>query len=326
MEPKHDVRLQKSYTPKAQGGVFDSSLSKQPHSKLISPIPSFDNSLFRNEPAEAFCKLLIFSHYIQHKEDKSISGVLLGEPETYKTKTIQRFFNLKGIAVETDITYMGLIQHVLPKIENGLVKTIIIPDMVKTIMKKQATMQNLIGILNGLVEEGVYEICLRDTSDFHGSRANLITSMTPTLLFQNKLLWNRMGFLSRLLPFSYSYTEQKSEEILRAIEKGEVLEPQPIQLNLPEFKTIVELPERIAREVRPLINRLTETERARIYNKKNPEDSKLTIKAYGFRHQHQFQSLLRANALSRGDTEVKEDDLKEIFRIGHWINYDFNVL
>jgi len=295
-------------------------------SNLLTRELPIETSLFRNEPAETFCKLLVFSHYIQHKEDKSVSGTLIGEPETYKTKTLQRFFTMRGMIVETDLTYMGLIQHVLPKIEAGIVKTIIIPDMVKTIMKKQATTQNFIGILNSLIEEGVFDICLRDTKDFKGARANLITSMTPTLLFQNKLLWNRMGFLTRLLPFSYSYTETKSEAILRAIEKGQVLEPEPMKLDLPEFKVNVELSESIAKELRPFVERLTETERARIRNKKNPEESKLTEKAYGFRHQHQFQSLLRANALSRGDTEVRDIDLKEVFRIGKWINYDFNML
>jgi len=283
------------------------------------------NDLWHNEPAETFCKLGIFSHYIQHKEDKSVSIALIGDPETYKTKTLQRFFNVKGIATETDLTYMGLIQHVLPKIETGMIKTIIIPDMVKTIMKKQSTMQNLIGIMNGLIEEGVYDICLRDTRDFHGARANLLTSMTPTLLYSNKLLWNRMGFLSRLLPFSYSYTEQKKDAILRAIQKGDVLEPKPMLLNLPEFKVDVELSESMARGVQPLLEHLTETERARI-KLKNSDDVKLTEKAAGFRHQHQLQSLLRANALTRGDNTVTNEDLKEILRIGKWINYDFNVL
>jgi hypothetical protein len=282
-------------------------------------------NLWRNEPAETFCKLIIFSHYVQHEEDKSVSGALIGDPELYKTKTIQQFHKNRGVIVETDITYMGLIQHVLPQIETGLVKTIIIPDMVKTIMKKQATMQNFIGIFNGLIEEGVYEITLRDTRDFHGSRANLLTSLTPALLYSNKLLWNRMGFLSRLLPFSYSYTESKKEAILRAIEKCEIPELRPIELNLPEFKANVQLSEEIARRLLPIRDHLTETERARI-KMKNFDDFTLTDKQAGFRHQHQLQCLLRAHALLRGDTAVTEQDLKEILRLGKWINYDFNTL
>jgi hypothetical protein len=292
---------------------------------LLSKNGSNQTLLVCNEPAVTFCKLCLFSHYIQNKLDKSVSGNLIAEPELFKTKALQYFFKIKGVAVETDITYMGLIQHVLPKIETGMIKTIIVPDMVKTIMKKQATMQNLIGILNGLLEEGIYDITLRDTRDFHGARANMLTSMTPTLLYQNKLLWNRMGFLSRLLPFSYKYTEQKNEKILRAIEKGSVVEPQPIELNLPEFKVEVELSESVAEKLRPLVDHLTETERAKIKMKNNPYPE-LTQKSAGFRHQHQFQSLLRASALSRGNKVVDGDDLKEIFRIGNWINYDFNVL
>jgi hypothetical protein len=283
------------------------------------------SELLENEPATKFCKLLILSHYVQDKEDKSVSGALIGIPETDKTRTLKKFYHLKGISVQTDLTYVGVINHVLPMVENGSIKTIIVPDFIKTIMKKQATMYNFIGILSSLIEEGVHEITLRDRRDFRGARANLITTMTPSLLEANKLMWNRMGFLSRLLPFTYNYNEEKKEAIRKAIEKQEIPEPKPIDLDIPEFKIHVQLSEDIAHELNPIVSRLIESERA-IWYARDGTVGGLTDKGLGFRHQHQLQSLLKAHALSRGDTTVTEEDLEEIKRIGKWINYDYNLL
>ena len=292
--------------------------------QIKKTIPLFRAFQIENEAATKFMALCVLSNYVQNNEDKSVSGTLISTWETDKTRTLNRFFNVKGILVETDLTYIGIVSHVLPKIENGEIKTLIIPDMVKTIMKKQATMHNFIGILNNLIEEGVYGITLRDTRDFHGARANLLTSMTPSLLYQNKLMWNNMGFLSRFLPFTYSYTEQKKNAIQEAIAKGNVLEPKPIDLKLPVFPAQVRLPKKIALKTIPLVKRLTETERAKYTDKDGNEC--LTKEGYGFRHQHQLQTLLRANALFRGDTKVTVKDYREIERLSRWINYDFNYL
>ena len=279
-----------------------------------------------NRYPEKFCTLCILSHYVQHKEDKSVSGNLIAPVQLDKTRTLKRFYKVKGVKVETDLTYLGTVNQVLPRIENGSIKTIIIPDMVKTIMKKQATMHNFIGILNSLIEEGVHEITLRDTRDFQGARANILMSMTPSLLYRHKLMGNDMGFLSRFLPFTYRYTEWKKEAVLRAIEKGDVLEPEPVDLKLPEFKVEVELPYKIAEKVRPYADYLTETERVTIKPKTKKQSARLTPKNVLFRHQHQFQALLRANALFREDRKVTDEDLKEIKKLAKWINYDFNFL
>jgi hypothetical protein len=208
MEPKHDLL---SEVKPPYGGI---GVSTAQHERIYEDID--------NKPATEFLKLAILSHYIEHKEDKSVSVALIAEIETDKTRTLKKFYKTKGVAVETDLTYMGLINYVLPQIEMGQVKTIIIPDMIKTVMKKQSTVQNFIGILNSLMEEGVHQITLKDFKDFKGARANLLTSMTPALLNSHKLLWNRMGFLSRFLPFTYSYTESKTETIHDAITKGQV--------------------------------------------------------------------------------------------------------
>lgn len=270
-------------------------------------------------------ELCVLSHYIEDNEDKSISIILIAEPELDKTRSLKRFFEVKGIKVETDLTYIGIINHLLPEIQIDRIKTFIVPDMVKPIMKKQATIDNFISILMSLIEEGVHTITLRDTKNFQGARANMLTSITPKLFLENKSKWNKMGFLSRLLPFSYSYNEKKRQAILKAIEKKEVTKPIPINLEIPEFKKKIELSEKISKLTAPLIERLLISERAR-YTDKRTKEFRFSKKGQGFRHKHQFNSLLRANALLRKDNKVTIEDFKKIERLSKWINYEFNEI
>lgn len=260
MEPKHELRNENVHTLTPLIRV----------STKVSAVKEY----LDNKPATELLKLAVLSHYIQHKEDKSVSIALIAEIETDKTRTLKKFYKTKGITVETDLTYMGLINYVLPQIQTGQVKTIIIPDMIKTIMKKQSTVQNFIGILNSLIEEGVHEVTLKDKRDFQGIRANLLTSMTPTLLNDHKLLWNKMGFLSRFLPVTYSYTESKASMIHDAITKGEVNEPEPVEIKLPEFNTPVDLPAKYCRQLDPILEKLTQSERARNGKTKNTQNTR----------------------------------------------------
>ena len=110
------------------------------------------------------------------------------------------------------------------------------------------------------------------------------------------------------------------------ITKGQILEPEPIQLKIPQFSGEVELNPKLAKKMYPIEQHLTETERAKQWVDKNHTDFTLTKAGMGFRHLHQLQALLRASALRRGDTKVTELDVKLLLELGHWINYDFNVL
>ncbi|MDQ1280653.1 MAG: hypothetical protein QG670_1916 [Thermoproteota archaeon] len=44
----------------------------------------------------------------------------------------------------------------------------------------------------------------------------------------------------------------------------------------------------------------------------------------GFRHKCQFQLLLKAFALMRGDKEVNDEDSDKLKSISKWLNYEFN--
>lgn len=80
--------------------------SEPKHAISLNPTREIEN-----KPAERFCCLCILSHYIQHKEDKSVSGNLVGQPELDKTRTLKKFYKIKGVTIETDLTYIGIIMQ-----------------------------------------------------------------------------------------------------------------------------------------------------------------------------------------------------------------------
>lgn len=278
-----------------------------------------------NKQAVELLKLAILSHYVQTGADKSVSVILIAEPELDKTRTLERFYDIKGARIQTDISYMGILTNVLPRIQTGELKTIIIPDMLKPIMKKQSTMENFVSILNSLIEEGVHEITFRGTQDFKGARCNLLSSITPELFFSKRLIWSRMGFLSRFLPFTYSYTEEKKQRVMKAIQDGTVKKAKPIQMQLPEFKTNqIFLPPELAKKLEPFVEVLLESEKAKWTTTRGKKT--YSKKGQGFRHQHQLQSLLRASALEKKRTVVTMDDFKRIENLSTWLNYNFKTL
>ncbi len=270
-------------------------------------------------PLEELLKLAIFSAYIKGKEDKSVSICIVAEPELNKTRSLLLYSNSKGLTIQTDLTYIGIVNHILPKIKAGTVNTIVIPDMLKTIQKRQATASNFIGILNSLIEEGVYDVTLRDTISFGGARANIITSLTPELFYSRKLKWNRMGLLSRFIPFTYAYSKERTEAVFRAIRKKEINQSIREELELPIIPEEVFISEDMIKKIKPFRKALVDDEITR----KGIKDGVpyYTKGGKGFRHEFHFQTLLKASALARGETEVTIKDFDKIKWIAKWINY-----
>jgi hypothetical protein len=178
--------------------------------------------------------------------------------------------------------------------------------------------------MNCLIEEGVFEITMRDTRNFNGARCNLLTAMTPELFRKNKLMWSRMGFLSRLIPFSYKYSDEKIEIINKSIAKNNIEINKPIKLNLPLIYQDISLPENIALKIIPIAENIAKSE-VFIYKTKDTNKHQTELE-YCFRHQKQLNVLLKANAILNNRNTVNEEDYNEIEKLSIWMNYDYNYI
>lgn len=122
--------------------------------------------------------------------------------------------------------------------------------------------------------------------------------------------WGRIGFLSRIVPFSYSYGIETVKKVFDYILGLDYLEESDIELNrIPKQDKAVKLSKKYAQEILPSTATIAEAQRA-----------------YGFRLQKQFQALLQASALERGRTSVNLRDVERVLHLMNWVNFDENPI
>jgi len=239
-----------------------------------------------------------------------------------------RFAEVKGVKVQTDLTYYGIVNEVLPALKNSRYRTIIMPDLLKAIMKKQSTKANFLTILNALIEEGVYDVTIRDQRSFGGARANILTSITPGVYMDHRGLLHKIGFWTRVVPFTYSYTGEKVEDIFDRIGSYSVLSEEPVVCEIPNWDYKVEIGREATEYAEELARKIAASE---TYSERRTSrtGNVYYVKkkgGHGFRHKWQMQCLLKASAVMRQDGAVNELDVERLKRLSRWINYDFNPL
>lgn len=263
------------------------------------------------EKIRKIVKLCIATSFL--KDERPISVILLADPECGKTSILYSFDykNYKNIMKITKPRASVLEELIKKDKENGL-NYIIVPDLIRMTYSGKSTSQNLVSFLNSAVEEGVTEI-----STFEGGHANitkfdkpkflgLATALTRSSMSDRRKGWHKIGFFSRFLPVSYSYTDAQQKSIRKKIYHGDLFN---------EAEKI----------------NISKTRRKIICNGKYPELFEEDIvklakeeKLYGFRYAKQFRSLLMASALLRGSTKVTRTDVKIIKDLLVHINMNYN--
>jgi hypothetical protein len=140
-------------------------------------------------------------------------------------------------------------------------------------------------------------------------QCGLITALPEREIKDRRHQWNRIGFLSRLLPLSYSYSKNSLEEIKEYIRSEKHLRESHIQLKSCKRKKSVELPKHFAVKLSPYIEKYS-----------------CETGFYGFRYQRQLQTLLKASAILRGHNRVDEQDLESLLLSMCFFNYNFTEI
>lgn len=270
--------------------------------------------MIRLDFLEEMIELVIFSGYVKHEEP--ISLMIIGSPESAKTKVILKYAKNKGMKVLTDATAYGIRMEVMPYVRRGEIKHIMIPDFLKPTNKNPATVADFVSIMNALIEEGVGSISTynqkMEDGDEKLARCGLITSITDELMKDKRRYgkWKNMGFLSRMIPISYAYTKETVEEVLGYIKRQEYRnEDESIILKLPDKITDVKLSEKYSGYIINKIKFIAEAQNR-----------------YGFRMARQFNTLMKASALKDGRTNVEKQDVIKIRKLLYWINFELREI
>jgi hypothetical protein len=241
---------------------------------------------------------------------KPISLLLLGKPGIGKSRLLSPLARFKEVSYVNDITPKYLVEY-LAKVKNGEKHFLVIPDFTNCMSHGKNTRNTLIAVLRSMTEEGVV-----DLSDYHMEfnspkpvRSGLITATTYDSYREFHRDWKGTGFLSRLLPFSFSHSPYTTEEIMRLID-AKVPDPiEKVRMKVIKRPKAVVCPE-------PLLRQLHVCE-------------ELLSKCTGslpYRHQIQLNALVEASAVLSGRRVVVQEDIDRILWLSKWVNYDFKEL
>lgn len=256
---------------------------------------------------EKTVKAVLFSGYV--KDEKPLSLLIVAKPESAKTAILKKFRGNKGIEYLTDCTAYGLTQQILPKIESGQVKHILIADMITPLSKSTKTRKSFIAFLNNLIEEGVAKIASYVSVREKEVSCGLITAITEEELRDGRHDWAKMGFLSRMFLFSYSYSISVVHKIYDSLTNDKSALGENVGLNFPSEPVDVVLSEDIAKQLVPISMRIGQS-----------------MRLYGFRFFLNSKTLLKALALLKGRKEVTIEELEEFLELSNHFNWDFNPI
>ena len=274
------------------------------------------------QPLIDIIKLTLQTAYVKGIETP-VNLLIIAKPESVKTKAMEKF-KIKGTYTTNNITSHSIAYKILPMIERQGLKHLIIPDFLNAVEKDSRTAKSTINLFKVLTEEGVTSLdqfYIKTEKVYNPPvKCGLITGITTKGYYGEynpitqrteggvKNYWRNIGFLSRLVPFTYHYELSKIRKVMEYIENEEhekPLEKEKLKYKVSEVKGNSGLFKQLE------IVSMTVGSKA---------------DAYGFRLQRDLQYLAKANVLLRGDIEVTQEDIEKILYLSNWINYDFNIL
>lgn len=223
-----------------------------------------------------------------------------------KTQTVTQ---IGTVLYTTDSTPYTLYHKYGDLLKSGKIKHIVIPDFLSILTKNKEAMPDTIRFYNSLIEEGIFRIESR-YSDFVTEvpvQVGLITAVSSQDydIRRKTQNWGAMGFLSRVLPVSYSYTNNTKGKILHSTFLREYHSEVNFVLKFPDKQISVDLPLKFEKPITKLAN-----------NIKDATDE------VGARRQKQLMTFLMGTALKQGRDIVNAEDVEILMKYSKFFNSD----
>jgi len=207
---------------------------------------------------------------------------------------------------------------VFKQVETKQKRFVLIPDILNCVKKSAYTREPLLQTFKSLIDEGVTNIQtpFKKYEFPTPIKAGLISAITGSELYAAQGRYTlyhdlqRMGFLSRMIPFTYQYPIEKIVEIFHYIESGCI-----------DNAKSVHIPKIIKKEKKfhpdPDLFRDLENVSRKLAQYSD---------SYGVRVQKNLQKLCYSYAVLCGRNSVMREDVDKVLHLGNWMNFDFNAL
>jgi len=137
----------------------------------------------------------------------------------------------------------------------------------------------------------------------------MISAITDDALQDGRHEWAKMGFLSRMFIFSYSYPISAVYKIFDSLMRDKSGVDEKIELKFPNQPKDVVLPKPIAKKLIPISMKVGES-----------------MKLHGFRFFLSTKTMLKALALLNGRATVTDREFEEFLELSRYLNCQFNPI
>jgi hypothetical protein len=277
------------------------------------------SSSFGTEDLEEHIRNVLLTDFI--KKATPVSTLIVAPPERNKSNTVIKFKG-KTILTLNDLTAYGLMKELEQKTKNGKCQLghLIIPDLTRLTARSRSVRKELITTLQILMAEGIegihtYNI---EISFKKPLKLGLITCITRRDLSDHRTVWSKIGFLSRLIPFSFDYDEQMKLDILKFINKERTPKLNLLKIKKRAAQTIV-VPEEIQLYLEKDARRMA-------FNLEKFCETPTKYRAFGARALHQLLAYIKAICLRHNETTVNFHHYELFKNLFTHFNYDCELI
>lgn len=275
------------------------------------------------EPVKNFVKYSIYSGFVENAP-RPLSILVAAHPERGKSTEVQKWYGL-GVINLQDMTSYGVDRQIqeMSGREVDIFHHIIIADLEKISARNRVVRNELLAKFRILMDEGLQDVSTgRDRLHLDKPlQLGIIMATTPDDLGDKRSVFRSLSFQSRLIPFTYDFSDQLKFRILDFIESEEHNERQKFTFKRKK-KAKVTLPRKYAKKLTPYA--ITLARELENFSRKSPIKKTEEMRLLGIRCKENLMTFLKSIALYKGRKVVQKEDFEEFQGLYRWMNYQFN--
>lgn len=274
-------------------------------------------------PLKKHTKYIIYSGFVRNSP-RPLSTLITAHPERGKSTEVQKWHCL-GVMTLQDMTSYGIDRQIqeLSGREMDCFHHLLIPDLEKIGSRNRVVRNELLAKFRIVMEEGLQHVSTgRDRLHLDNPlRLGMVMATTPDDLGDKRSVFRSLSFQSRLIPFTYDFSDQLKFRILDFIESEEHNEKQKFTFKRKK-KANVTLPRKYAKKLTPYA--ITLARELEKFSRKSPIKKAEEMRLLGIRCKENLMTFLKSIALYKGRETVQKKDFEEFQGLYRWMNYQFN--
>lgn len=262
---------------------------------------------------EELVQSVALTRHIRHYD--RVSLLLLASPENGKT-TITSTAKCKSVQSVSVMTARSIMAEMN---KNKDLEYIIFNDMTCVKALSVAAVNLLIVILNQITqgEHGLIGFAGKPT-EVIDREIGIIGCLPIDVFTEYRSNWKRLGFVSRMLPFAYCYSNSLIAEIKDGIDVTGTSPSSGVGASKKMLKAI----DKIAKKPQNVQIQIEMSEANTTLVRTLADEKAIQLKQLGIRLLKNYHSLIRAHALLQGRRVVNQEDMKFLWDVNRFISTD----